>query len=109
MLSPAEPRGATTPRYRHRTSVSSRLSPLHRRQGGRHRYSEPCGQRARGGAADEGADRQREAPWKQYAYQGCRRQAAHRFQIAAGCLAGVLRQEIHVRRYPWCCVCIGNS
>ena len=34
MLPPPEPRGATTPRYRHRTSVSSRLSPLYRRQVG---------------------------------------------------------------------------
>ena len=39
--------------------------------------------RARGGTADEGADRQREAPWKHHAYQGCRRQAAHRVEAAA--------------------------
>ena len=69
---------------------------------------EPCGQRARGGTADESADRQMEAPIK-HAYQGCRRQAANRVEAGAGCLTGVPWQEIHVCRYPWCCVCTGNS
>ena len=36
-------------------------------------------------------------------------QAANRVEAAAGCLAGVPRQEIHVCRYPWCCICTGNS
>ena len=58
MLPPADPRRTTTPRYRNRTSVSRRLSPLRRRQGGRHRDGESGGQRARGGTADDGADRQ---------------------------------------------------
>ena len=109
MLSPADPRGTATPMYRYRTIVPWRLSPLHRRPGGRHRDGEPIGQRARDGAADEGTDRPREAPWKHHAYQDCRRQAADRVEASAGCLAGVPRQEIDVCRYPWCCVFTGNS
>ena len=57
MLPPADPRGTTTSRYRYRTIVSRRLSPLHRQPIGRHLDGEPCGQRERGGAADEGTDR----------------------------------------------------
>ena len=85
--------------------MSTRQSLLHRR----HRDGEPFGQCARGGAADDGADRQREAPWKHHAYQGCRRQAVHRVEAAAGSLAGVPRQEINLRRYPWRCVCTGTA
>ena len=75
MLPPAEPRGAMTPWHRHRTSVSRRLSSLHRRPGGRHRDGEPCGQCPRS------AERQWEAPWKHHAYQGCRRQVTESKQL----------------------------